>query len=260
MARPKKEWDNENLKKQVEALLFSSGKRMHVNDLSKICRVDDVDLLKSLLSELKSEYESRSSSLMIVDEDNCNVWKFAVKEKHLPVVKKVVADTELSKSIMETLAVIAYKAPVKQSEVIDVRTNKAYDHISELESMGYISREKFGRTRLIKLSQRFFDYFDIPPDKLKDKLEKYETINDEIKDKEEEFEEKTQKMKMLRKEESEKDKKIESAVEDLEPIVEVEETEVEISKVPENIEEKEERSEEIEKKNDETELNEENKE
>ena len=245
MARSKKEWNNEELKKQVEALLFSSGKRMHLNDICKICRVDDSDLLKSLLSALKSEYESRSSSLMIVDEENGNVWKFAVKERHLPVVKKVVADTELSRTIMETLAVIAYKAPVKQSEVIGVRTNKAYDHISELESMGYISREKFGRTKLIKLSPRFFDYFDIPPDKLKDKLEKYETINEEIKDKEEEFEEKFQKMQLLRKEESEKDKKIESAVEDLEPIVEVEETVVEAAEVPEKVEEKEEVSEEI---------------
>ncbi len=238
MARPKKEWNNEELKKQVEALLFSSGKRMNVNDLCKICRVDDSDLLKSLLSELKSEYEERSSSLMIIDEDNGNVWKFAVKERHLPVVKKVIADTELSKTMMETLAVIAYKAPVKQSEVIGVRTNKAYDHIADLESMGYISREKFGRTKLIKLSSRFFDYFDIPPYKLKDKLEKYETINDEIKDKEEEFEEKAQKMKMLRKEESEKDKKIEAAVEDLAPILAVEETSVEIAEVPEKIEEK----------------------
>ncbi len=63
--------------------------------------------------------------------------------------------------MIETLAVIAWKAPVLQSEVVRIRTNKAYDHLSELESSGFISRAKHGRTKLVKLTDRFFSYFDV---------------------------------------------------------------------------------------------------
>ena len=62
---------------------------------------------------------------------------------------------------METLAVIAWKVPVLQSDIISIRTNKAYDHLVELEKSGFISRSKSGRTKLIKLTDRFFNYFDV---------------------------------------------------------------------------------------------------
>ena len=58
------------------------------------------------------------------------------------MVRKIVTETELTRSVMETLAVIAFKYPILQSDLIKLRTNKAYDHLVELEKSGYISRQK----------------------------------------------------------------------------------------------------------------------
>ena len=71
-------------------------------------------------------------------------------------------DTEMTKSVMETLAVIAWKQPIIQADVIKIRTNKAYEHIKELVGMGFVTSEKFGRTKKLKLTQKFLDYFDHP--------------------------------------------------------------------------------------------------
>jgi len=158
------------LKNTVESILFSTGRKLELEELSKLCKIKDLEQLKLSLNELKQELDQKNSSLMLIEEGNS--WKLTVREKYLPYVRKVVSQTELSKSILETLAVIAYKAPTLQSQIIKIRTNKAYAHLDELEQNGYITREKKGRTKLLKLSQKFFDYFDIPPDQLKQKLEK----------------------------------------------------------------------------------------
>ncbi|MFC1774850.1 SMC-Scp complex subunit ScpB [Nanoarchaeota archaeon] len=69
------------------------------------------------------------------------------------------------------LAVIAYKSPILQSDVIKIRTNKAYDHLKLLEDQSFITREKHGRTKLIKITQKFYDYFEISPEELQKKFE-----------------------------------------------------------------------------------------
>jgi segregation and condensation protein B len=148
----------EDLAKKIEALLFSSGKRMSVGEISRLCRSTPEAVLAEL-HKLKALYEQANYSLMIIDEGDS--WKITVREKYLPLVQKIVAETELSRTVMETLAVVAWKAPVLQSDVIRVRTNKAYDHLKELEETGFISRAKHGRTQLIKLTDRFFSYFDL---------------------------------------------------------------------------------------------------
>ena len=147
-----------DLKKQLEAVLFAAGRKMTVDELAMLCRTTPSVAQQQLL-ELKAEYENKDSSLLLMDESDG--WKLTVKEQYTNVVQKIVADTELTRTMIETLAVIAWKAPVLQSGVIKIRTNKAYDHIAALEKSGFIAREKHGRSQMIKLTERFFKYFDL---------------------------------------------------------------------------------------------------
>jgi segregation and condensation protein B len=148
----------QDIKKKLEAMLFASGRKMTIEELSRLCRSRS-DFVQKQLNELKLEYEKKDSSLLLMDENDG--WKLTVKEQYTQFVQKIVAETELTKSLIETLAVIAWKAPVLQSQIIKVRTNKAYDHLSELETSGFISRERHGRTKMIKLTDKFYKYFDI---------------------------------------------------------------------------------------------------
>ena len=63
--------------------------------------------------------------------------------------------------VLETLAVIAWQAPILQSEVVNIRQNKAYEHISELIELGFIKKEPEGRSYRISLTEKFFEYFDV---------------------------------------------------------------------------------------------------
>lgn len=173
----------EDIKKKIEAILFSIGKKINVEEIMRMTKIKDKAKVVSCLIELKKKYnDDEGNSLMILQDGDD--WKLTIKDQYIDVAKEIGIETELTKTVMETLAVIAYKYPVLQSEVIKIRTNKAYDHLKELEELGYIVRERYGRTRKIKLTQKFFDYFDLPPDKLREKFKNVEEMEKAIEDKE----------------------------------------------------------------------------
>ena len=193
------------LKSKLEALLFSSGRKMDIMELSSLSNAK-IDEIKKALVELKTEYDEKGSSEMIVNEGDS--WKLTVREQFLPLVQKIITETELSKTIMETLAVIAFKYPIKQSDLIKIRTNKSYDHLRELEQMGYISRQKHGRTNLIKLTGKFFEYFDLLEEQLKEKFKDFKSIANTIEKKETEIKQIKEEQKARAEEEKQKNEQI----------------------------------------------------
>ncbi|MBN2567059.1 SMC-Scp complex subunit ScpB [Candidatus Woesearchaeota archaeon] len=153
---------------KVEAILFSSGRKVSLDELRDLTGIHDTRHLTSSLASLKKRYDDEKSSLMLVEE--AGTYKITVRESYMALVRKIVPNTELSKTVMETLATLAWKSPIHQADLVKIRTNKAYDHIKELEAMGFIVKERHGRTYLLKLTQKFFDYFDLEGKEDLDKL------------------------------------------------------------------------------------------
>ena len=146
------------LKKEIESLLFSSGKTMTEEELSELTGNSKAEVKEALIS-LKAEYDSRDTSLMLVQSGES--WKLNVREKYMNPVTKIVADTELPFPVLETLAVIAYKAPVLQAEVIKIRGSNAYEHIALLANEDFVEKKKEGRSFRLNLTAKFFKYFDV---------------------------------------------------------------------------------------------------
>jgi len=159
-------------KKKVEAVLFTTGRFMTIDEISLICGVGSKGKIKELLDELVSDYQKRESSLTLLNEND--KWKLTIKKEYLLLTSKLLSDSEMDRPTQETLAVIAYKQPVLQSEVVKLRGNKAYDHIKYLRENEFINSEPHGRTRLLKLCPKFFDYFDVAEDSLKQNFENVE--------------------------------------------------------------------------------------
>lgn len=148
----------ETLRSKAEALLFSAGKPLSIDFIQKTLEVDKRELKKAL-TELHDDYSRMNGAVYLSNEDE--FWKFAVKSAFTEIVSKVVSDVELSLQTLKSLAVIAYKNPVLQSDVIKVRGTNAYDHIHELEKLKFIRRDKEGNSYRVYLTEKFFEYFDI---------------------------------------------------------------------------------------------------
>ena len=192
----------EDLKNQLEAILFSVGKKISMEELSKLCKVNNQKIIESKLKELKQDYEKKESSLMLVSEkDN---WKLTVRERHLSLIKNLAIDTELNKSVTETLAMIAFKYPVMQSDIIKIRSNKAYDHIKGLEDMQFLEKIRKGRTYQLKLTKKFFEYFDLPEEEVKNQFKNFKETEKIIEEKEAESVQQRKDMEQKMKEAKEK--------------------------------------------------------
>lgn len=163
----------DEIKNRIEAILFTTGRLMDIQELSNICGIASQGVIRDAIKELKKEYEERNNSLQIVEEDN--QFMLNIKKKYNYLTTKLLTDTELDMPMQETLAIIAYKQPMLQCDLIKIRGNSAYEHVKILKEQSFISSEKSGRTRLLKLTSKFFDYFDvIEAEKLKSKFQKIE--------------------------------------------------------------------------------------
>ncbi|PLW79504.1 SMC-Scp complex subunit ScpB [Candidatus Woesearchaeota archaeon] len=150
---------SDELRNQVEAILFASGKKLDVQFIKELTGVDNVRKVKKVLNDLKEWYNANNPTLMITDEGD--FWKINIREKYLELVRNLVSETELSRAVLETLSVIAWKSPALQSEIVDIRGAGAYEHIAELENAAFVSKEKHGRSYIVKVTNKFFEYFDI---------------------------------------------------------------------------------------------------
>lgn len=148
----------EHLKK-VEASLFVSGKWLSVQELVMLTDLNPI-LLRQLLDKLGEKYNQEHSAVEIVNKND--LWKMDVKEEYINIVNKLATgNSEFTKAEQETLAVIAYKQPVKQSVIIKIRGNKAYEHIKKFISIGLVKTKRFGHTLDLNLSDDFYNYFNI---------------------------------------------------------------------------------------------------
>ncbi len=143
--------------KKVEAALFIAGKFMSLQELVTLTDVNPI-LLRKILEDLSDAY--KDSGIEVVNKNN--LWKMDVSQEYAWLVNKLATGSaEFSRAEQETLAIIAYKHPIKQSVIIKIRGNKAYDHVGKFVEMGLINKKRAGHTSELTLNENFYDYFHL---------------------------------------------------------------------------------------------------
>jgi len=150
--------ERKNMKK-IEAALFVSGRFLGVPELVELTDINPL-LLKELLEKLKEDYILRDCSLEIINKND--LWKMDLRQEYFNMINKLASgNAEFTKAEQETLAIIAYKQPVKQSVIIKIRGNKAYDHVKHFIDLGLVRARKIGHTNELNLTEQFYDYFHL---------------------------------------------------------------------------------------------------
>ncbi|MSS74878.1 hypothetical protein EXS73_01550 [Candidatus Pacearchaeota archaeon] len=144
----------------VEAALFIAGKFMSLAELIALTDVNPL-LLKKILQDLVDVYAT--SGIRVVRQGE--LWKMDVAPEYATLVNKLATgNSEFTKAEQETLAIIAHKQPMKQSVLVRIRGNKAYDHIKRFVAMGLLVKKKMGHTNELRLSEQFHEYFHADAD------------------------------------------------------------------------------------------------
>ena len=147
-------------KAAIEAALFASGRTVSLKELVDLSG-RSAEQAERLADELAAEYAARQSGLEIrrIGDGYSMQVRYALAGRIISFAPK-----EIAAPLIRTLAIIAYKQPIKQSQLVEIRGNKSYDHVKELEKRGLINAEKSGHTKLLSTSRGFADYFGISSD------------------------------------------------------------------------------------------------
>ena len=148
----------ENLKK-IEAIFFVSGKFLTIPELISLTDLNPI-ILRDLIDRLKDKYSKEDSAIAIIEKNG--MWKMDVRQEYYHILNKLAGGrSEFTKAEQETLAIIAFKQPIKQSVIIKIRGNKAYEHIKKFSDLELIRKKKLGHTHELNLSDDFYDYFSV---------------------------------------------------------------------------------------------------
>ncbi len=147
------------IKKLIEAGLFIAGRPLTLEEIATLCKSGNMGMIRRYIEELQKEYISRDSALII--ERISEGYRMSVRKEFEEHILHLAPETEIPSAVLKTLALIAHEQPIKQSDVVKIRGNRAYTYIRELKNQGFIEAKKEGRTKILITTPKFKEYFQI---------------------------------------------------------------------------------------------------
>ena len=151
-----------SLPSRLEAILYLKGKPLSITEMSEVVQEPKAFVEEALIA-LMAGYAQRDTALEI--QEHNGLYSLQLR-KGLGGLVKNLLPVDLSLGTLRTLATIALKKRILQSDLVDLRGSGAYDHIKELVSQNFIDRKRQseGRSYWITLSEKFHRTFSVLPD------------------------------------------------------------------------------------------------
>jgi len=149
----------EEKKAKLEAALFLAEEPMERKEVADVLNLGSIGYVDMLIEEFEEMLEEDHRGLELVHGNEG--YELKVKKDHIDDVSHLAPHQDLNSGQLRTLSVIAYNAPVEQKHIVEVRGNRAYQHIKELVNRGFVDKEKDGRTATLDVTDYFLDYFEI---------------------------------------------------------------------------------------------------
>ena len=149
----------QHLQRVLETALLSAHEALPLSELSKL--FDDVlskPELQSALDALVQAWQDRGCELVSV----AGGWRFQTRAEMKPFLDKLNPEKtpRYSRSVLETLAIVAYKQPATRADIEAVRGVAVSSHVFKaLEDRGWVEvighRDTPGRPALLATTQQF---------------------------------------------------------------------------------------------------------
>jgi segregation and condensation protein B len=144
----------------MEAGLYVAGRPLDLRTLANVAGSRSKRKVRKLAKKLVETYNNRDSALEILELEG-ERFVMQLKAEYTKKVKKLATRPLLSAGPLKTLSYIAFRQPVPQTQVIEVRGSHSYKHLKQLEDMDLIVREGIGKKRVLKTTQFFADFFGL---------------------------------------------------------------------------------------------------
>jgi segregation and condensation protein B len=144
---------------QIEAILYLKGQPLTIAEISDYAGCDRSDAEDAII-ELMTDYAHRDSALEVVETPTG--YSLQLRSSFQDLMQNLIP-AELGTGALRTLAAIALKDPIAQTDLIDLRGSGAYQHIQELVSLGFVQRRRQteGRSYWLQVTDKFHQHFEL---------------------------------------------------------------------------------------------------
>jgi len=170
-ARPKV--SDAEIRARIEAALYSSGRALDAEQLAKAAGISSKKRAMDEAKAIQSRMKSMLSAIEVVEYPGQR-YAMQLKAEYTNVARRFATKPLLSKAALRTLSFIAYFQPISSADLALRRGSQAYDHLKDLEEVGFLAWERKGRSKLYRTTTEFSEYFglSVDPQTLKHQLER----------------------------------------------------------------------------------------
>lgn len=163
MSDSQKELPQKEVLAKVEAALYAAGRPLEPAEIAKVADTTSERKAVAIAREIARGVNSTMKAVEVVEYPGP---KFALqlKPQYTQVARKFATRPLLSKAALRTLSFIAYFQPLSAGELVLRRSSAAYQHLKELEEVGFVVDEKQGRGKVYRTTGRFSEYFGLSGD------------------------------------------------------------------------------------------------
>lgn len=158
--------DHAELALQIEAALLTSDRAVPAAKLAELLDVPASKLIADRIAELNRTYEQSGRSFRI--EQVAGGYQILTLPRFKEVLGKLHksrAESKLSPSAMETLAIIAYRQPILRADIETIRgaaSGEVVRTLMERQLVKIVGRaEELGRPMLYGTTKRFLEVFGL---------------------------------------------------------------------------------------------------
>ncbi len=167
----------------VEAVLFSSNHALSVPQIKKITGLKETGKIAEIIGELNRFYREHNRSFTIQKVAGGYQLRSLPKFRQWIRKGKIVKPIQLSPSVMETLAIVAYRQPVTRADVEEIRSVDATYSLKSLLDRKLIKiagrKEIPGRPMLYATSSFFLEVFGFNTLKDLPRPEEFDILSDQ---------------------------------------------------------------------------------
>lgn len=148
-----------------EAALYVSGRPLDFKTIGAVIGARSEEKIRSIARAIAERYAKLDSPVQVLELPDGR-FVMQLRPEFAKHVRKLSNRPLLTPGPLRTLSFIALRQPIPQSHVVRVRGKLAYHHVKQLKEMDLISYDKIGRSRLLRTTITFADYFNLNHDPL----------------------------------------------------------------------------------------------
>ena len=143
----------------IEAILYLKAQPLKIAQIAELARCDR-DTAEEGLIELMGEYAHRDGAIEIAETEEG--YALQLREIYKPLVDDIVP-LDIKLGALRTLAAIALRGPIAQSELVELRGSGVYQHVPDLVEQGFVKkrRQSDGRSSWLQITEKFYQHFEI---------------------------------------------------------------------------------------------------